>query len=329
MSRALLLVVLTAAAPSAAYAHPLAPAGFTLTIEGRGASLVSRVPRRVRIGERPSLRWPADCHEAPAPERLVGAWVERRTRLDCAASLAGREVALTGVRAGGTTALLRVTHEGNTWERMLDASAPRAQLLGNGNGNENGNGNGLALGWAKLGALHFATGLDHVLLLVGLVLTLGFRRRLLLALGAFTAGHALTLVLAAGLRLTPPAAIVEPAILATLVLVGLELPEGSRSLVARRPVLVPLAVGLVHGGGFAGGLTGLTGGAGALAAALVPFHFGLELAQLGVVALLAGAARLGAGRVRPSDAHRVAAGRLLGAVAFALLMGLLAGSPAP
>ncbi|MEM1350215.1 MAG: HupE/UreJ family protein [Myxococcota bacterium] len=288
-------VVLLFAAP--AKAHPLAPAGFTLSVEGAEAELEARLPRRVALGERPWLELPADCREhAASLGQVAGAWVERSARYRCDEPLVGRAVRLVGVRPGGTTALLRVN---DASEVLLDAEAPSAEV-----------GVASPWRWMRVGAEHLLTGVDHVLLLVGLVLTLAWRRGgdevvsrrvgggrraslapLLSALLAFTAGHALALFVAVTLDARPPPELVEPAILATLVLVGLELPEGERSLVARAPIAVPLVVGLVHGCGFAGALRSLGGGPESVLRALVPFHVGLECAQVVVVVGLLGVER--------------------------------------
>ncbi len=318
VSPAILLLSVLCPAPVAA--HPFAPAGFRVELEPGGASVVARIPRRVRIGERPALAWPSDCRETLEGERRAGAFLERRARLRCERPLAGRTLRLVGVVEGGTTGLLRVAHADGVEERLLDAAEPRLRLPeAAGEEGRPGQGRGsVGGGWFWAGVVHLGTGLDHLLLLAGLVMTIGFRRRLLVALAAFTLGHAITLLLAAFIGLTPPAALVEPAILATLVLVGLELPEGPRSVVARRPVGVPLLVGLVHGGGFAGALGGLAASPSELLAQLVPFHLGLEATQLVLVSLLAAAHRLGA----PAPAPTMA-GRLVGAVAIAWLLGLL------
>ena len=304
------------ASPTLAAAHPLAPAGFTLTLEPEGAQLRARVPRRVRVGERPQLRFPRDCRETLEGERLVGGWIERELQIRCAEPLAGRPLTLTGVVPGGTTGLVRVERGDETREWLLDADAPEARVPG---GDRNGEGIGHA-GWA------WACG-EPSTSRPGSITS--FFWSVSCSCSDFAGGCSgrsspsrsgtrSRWCSAATYELTPPPAVVEPAILATLVLVGLELPEGRHSLVARRPLLVPLLVGLVHGGGFAGVLQSLGGGPRALAGALVPFHLGLEAAQLAVVALLALSRPLGR-RLR-SRVSPVMTGRLLGAVAFALLL---------
>ncbi|MFO0744833.1 MAG: HupE/UreJ family protein [Myxococcota bacterium] len=170
---------------------------------------------------------------------------------------------------------------------VLDAAHPRASL--------SAPADGLAVfgQWLGLGVEHLATGLDHVLLVLGLCALIGFRARLIAALTAFTLGHSLSLALAAtGLVTLPPAA-VEVAIAATLVLLGLELatrpaaPGRARpGPLARWPWAGGVAIGLVHGLGFAAALRALGLPDAHVGGALVGFNLGLELAQLAFVAAL-------------------------------------------
>jgi hydrogenase/urease accessory protein HupE len=135
------------------------------------------------------------------------------------------------------------------------------------------------------GVHHILIGFDHIAFLVGLLLLGGRFRRLVLVVSAFTAGHSVTLTLAALGVVDLPARIVEPAIALSIVLVGAD------NLLARpggrdaRP-LYALGFGLVHGFGFASVLrdTGLP--AGALGWSLFSFNLGVEIGQLLVVAVV-------------------------------------------
>lgn len=149
------------------------------------------------------------------------------------------------------------------------------------------------LSWLVIGAEHLIGGLDHVLLVVGLTLLIGLRRQLLFALTAFTLGHSISLALGATHILTLPSAVVETAIALTLVLLALDLvvrpPVHHRplSLYSRAPWLTGLAVGLIHGLGFAGVLLDLGLPDEHQALALIAFNLGLELAQLALVGVFA------------------------------------------
>jgi len=140
--------------------------------------------------------------------------------------------------------------------------------------------NGFTVGqrFTQFGAAHILAGLDHILFLLGLILTGGPLLRLLGVVTAFTVAHSITLSLTAlGLaRLSP--GFVEPMIALSIVVVGLENLLRQRQNFELRAWLA-FGFGFFHGFGFAGAL----GEAGlppqAMAWALAAFHAGVELGQ--------------------------------------------------
>jgi hypothetical protein len=137
------------------------------------------------------------------------------------------------------------------------------------------------------GIHHIMIGPDHILFLVGLLLLGGTWLSLVRIVTAFTIGHSITLTLAALDLVTPPAAIIEPAIALSIVFVGADnLVRGDgRDLRA----WVALVFGLVHGFGFANVLREFGLPAEALGWSLFSFNLGVEIGQLAIVALVAGA----------------------------------------
>lgn len=137
------------------------------------------------------------------------------------------------------------------------------------------------------GARHILIGPDHLLFLIGLLLLGGGWRRLAVIVTAFTAGHSITLSLAALDIVNPPAWLVEPAIALSIIVVGvdnlLQRKGGGRDLRA----WVALAFGLVHGFGFAGVLREFGLPQEALGWSLFSFNVGVELGQLAVVVVAA------------------------------------------
>jgi len=135
------------------------------------------------------------------------------------------------------------------------------------------------------GIQHILIGPDHVLFLVGLLLVGGTARRLGLIVTAFTLGHSVTLSVAALDLYAPPAAVVEPLIALSIVLVGVDnllvgaAPPAARDL---RPWMAGL-FGLVHGFGFASVLREFGLPREALGWSLFGFNLGVELGQLAVV----------------------------------------------
>ena len=146
------------------------------------------------------------------------------------------------------------------------------------------------------GALHLATGYDHVLFLLSLVLAAGLvavregtrkaLRDVAILVTSFTVGHSVTLIAAALGIVVLPSRLVESVIAASIIAVaGLNVwkPEARRSM----PWLA-FFFGLIHGFGFSSVLAeyGLPSGHRVLA--LLSFNLGIELAQLLFVAVILG-----------------------------------------
>lgn len=140
------------------------------------------------------------------------------------------------------------------------------------------------------GIHHILIGPDHILFLVGLLLLGGTPLSLVRIVTAFTIGHSVTLSLAALGYVMPPASIIEPAIALSIVFVGADnLVRGEgRDLRA----WVALVFGLVHGFGFANVLREFGLPAEALGWSLFSFNVGVEIGQLAVVLVVAGALAL-------------------------------------
>lgn len=151
--------------------------------------------------------------------------------------------------------------------------------------------------YLQAGIHHILIGPDHILFLFGLLLLGGSLWRLLGIVTAFTVGHSITLSLAVlgVVRLAP--SLVEPVIALSVVVVGVDnllvrkaieskaLQSSTRDL---RPWLAAV-FGLVHGFGFAAVLQEFDLPREALAWSLAAFNIGVELGQLVIVLLVAGA----------------------------------------
>jgi hypothetical protein len=149
----------------------------------------------------------------------------------------------------------------------------------------------VAATFVPAGIHHILIGPDHVLFLVGLLLLGGGGWALVRIVTAFTLGHSITLSLAALDLVSPPAALVEPAIALSIVFVGADnLLVGTSGRDVR--AWIALAFGLVHGFGFAYVLREFGLPAEALAWSLFSFNLGVEVGQLIVVLAVAGALEL-------------------------------------
>ena len=146
-------------------------------------------------------------------------------------------------------------------------------------------GHSVATGWLSfigMGAAHILTGPDHLLFLLALLaLSRGLWPIVRIVTG-FTVAHSITLSLAALGLVQVPGRIVEPLIAATIIWVALEnvmAPQGTRWR-----WIIAAVFGLVHGLGFAAGLTELGLPRDAMVRALIGFNIGVEIGQLAFVA---------------------------------------------
>lgn len=141
----------------------------------------------------------------------------------------------------------------------------------------------IASAYALLGVEHILSGFDHLLFVIGLLFLVGFHRRLVWTITAFTAAHSLTLASAALGWLTLRPAPVEACIALSIVLVAAESLRSGQTLARRLPAMVAFVFGLVHGLGFAGALQEIGLPQNHLVVALLTFNLGVEAGQLLVV----------------------------------------------
>jgi hypothetical protein len=144
----------------------------------------------------------------------------------------------------------------------------------------------IARAYLVLGIEHILSGIDHLMFVAALLFLVGFRRKLVWTITAFTLAHSLTLASAALGWLTLRSAPVEATIALSIVLVASEALQSRETLARRLPALVAFLFGLVHGLGFAGALADIGLPQNHLATALLTFNIGVELGQLLAVAVV-------------------------------------------
>ena len=128
---------------------------------------------------------------------------------------------------------------------------------------------------------------------MGLLLLVGWNRRLIYTVTAFTLGHSVTLAMVTLGLFDYPVSLVEFMIALSIYVLAVELARGSAGALWRQPWWLAGGFGLLHGMGFAGALaeTGLPQSNVPLA--LLFFNVGIELGQLAFIALLVLVAALG------------------------------------
>jgi hydrogenase/urease accessory protein HupE len=151
-----------------------------------------------------------------------------------------------------------------------------------------------------MGVEHILTGFDHLAFVLGLLLLIGLNLGVVKAVTAFTLAHSVTLACAALGWVQVDPAMIEVLVALSIVFVALELlPRGEHppSLTRRRPWLVALVFGLLHGFAFAGALAQIGLPSNAAPLALFLFNLGVEIGQLIFIAV-ASVVILGLRRVR-------------------------------
>jgi len=148
--------------------------------------------------------------------------------------------------------------------------------------------------YTGLGFHHILQGADHLLFILGLLTMVGGGRLLLGTITAFTVAHSLTLALATLGYARVPLAPLNAVIALSILFLGAEIVRfrrGGTSLTIRRPWLAAFFFGLLHGFGFASGLTTTGMPKAEIAPALLFFNVGVELGQLVFVAMALGLCR--------------------------------------
>ena len=218
--------------------------------------------------------WPTSCAVAP-------------NLLRCEKEGLKGQLTIDGVGKRYSAAIIKIYWlDGQTRVITLTSSQPSAQLYGSA---EDQRGKiEIAKAYVVLGVQHILSGIDHLLFVFSLLFLVGFNRRLIGTITAFTVAHSITLALSVfGLiSLRPPP--VEATIAMSIVLVATEALRKEQTLARRVPALVSFLFGLVHGLGFAGALKEVGLPQSHLPLALVTFNVGVELGQLLMVALAFG-----------------------------------------
>jgi len=277
--RILLAVALIASAPLAA--HEVRPAYLQIveTAPERFSVLWKQpIVQDRRLAIDPVL--PNDCPPLgdPVPEVIGGALVQQwevACALDqgaihisgLARTLTDAMVEIQRLDGEGLTALLRP----NSPSLDLDDPAPQVAA------------------YLWLGIEHLLFGIDHVLFVIGLVYLIPSRWALLKTITAFTLAHSITLALSVLELVQAPQGPVEAVIALSILFLARELlsPAEQRSpLTARRPWIMALLFGLLHGFGFAGAMAEIGLPRDQLAPALLLFNIGIEVGQLMIIAAL-------------------------------------------
>ena len=144
-------------------------------------------------------------------------------------------------------------------------------------------GSGQWRAYLRLGIEHILGGVDHLLFVLGLLLIIMDRWMLIKTVSAFTVAHSITLAVATLGYASLPGPPLNAAIALSILFLGPEIVRswrGETSFTIRRPWVVAFAFGLLHGFGFASGLSTTGMPTAEIPLALLFFNVGVELGQL-------------------------------------------------
>ncbi len=229
------------------------------------------------------VQLPHACSNLKQPHGLFAdnAYTEQWS-VKCQGGLAGSTVRIEGLTATLTDVLVRVERlDGSSQVTRVMSSSPSFVVEAMPRRFE------VARTYFVLGIEHILTGVDHLLFVSGLLLLVSGTRRLLATVSAFTLSHTVTLTLATlGFVHVPPPP-VEAVIALSILFVAWEVlrkdtnPSG---LAQRKPWLVAFSFGLLHGLGFAGGLSAAGLPTAHIPLALGFFSAGVEIGHFSFVA---------------------------------------------
>ena len=269
---------------SAAWAHEVRPAYLELkeTAPGR-FNVLWRTPLLSGMRLPVVLKLPDDVQNLKEPmvQELTDSLVERRWINAGRGGLAGKRIEFVGLQGTITDVLVRVERlDGSSQVTRVMPSSPSFVVEATPRRFE------VARTYLVLGIEHILTGIDHLLFVSGLLLLVTGVRRLLLTVSAFTLSHTVTLTLATlGFVHVPPAP-VEAVIALSIMFVALEVlrkDTNPTGLAQRKPWLVAFSFGLLHGLGFAGGLSAAGLPAAHIPLALGFFSAGVEIGHFSFV----------------------------------------------
>ncbi|MFL6451130.1 MAG: HupE/UreJ family protein [Bryobacteraceae bacterium] len=284
MKRSLFCLLVLGLCAWSVCAHEMRPAYLQLRQTGADTyDIFWKVPA---VGDNLQLslyvQLPQRCFNLAEPRGFFsgGAYSERWSA-KCHGGLPGSTIRIDGLTATLTDVLVRIERlDGSMQMTRLTSSASSFVVEAAPHRIE------VARTYVVLGIEHILTGVDHLLFVSGLLLLLSGFKRLVQTVSAFTLSHSATLTLATlGFVHVPPAP-VEAVIALSILFVAYEVlrsRENPHGLAQRKPWVVAFTFGLLHGLGFAGGLSAAGLPAGHIPLALAFFSAGVEVGHFSFV----------------------------------------------
>jgi len=286
VSKFAIWIALLLAVPSL-WAHEARPAYLEMKETAPGQfSILFRTPVLSAMRLPIQLKFPDGVKnlKEPTGEELADSYVERRWIDAGSGGLAGKRIEFPGLQLTITDVLVRVEMlDGRKSTTIVHPSQPWVEIAATQTWM------GVAGTYILQGIRHILFGADHMLFVLGLLLIVQDRWMLLKTVTAFTVAHSITLAIATLGYAEVPILPLNAAIALSILFLGPEIVRswrGETSFTIRHPWVVAFAFGLLHGFGFASALTSAGLPRHELPLALVTFNIGVELGQLGFIALI-------------------------------------------
>ena len=232
------------------------------------------------------LQLPADWLTVgePTMRQLPDSALHRRVVDVPGGSIDGSLVRFPGLEATITDVFVRISRlDGSEASLVVRPTQPYAQLRGERPWY-------VAAGeYVVLGFNHILMGIDHLLFVLGLLIIVRGTRMLIKTITAFTVAHSVTLAAATLGYASVPGPPLNAASALSILFLGPEILRvwrGQTSFTIRHPWVVAFGFGLLHGFGFASGLSTVGMPRAEIPLALLMFNIGVELGQLAFVFLM-------------------------------------------
>ena len=281
-----LVVLLVPIFPRAARGHESQPGSLDMRqLAGDRYEVVWKAPIYYGRPHPARVELPAGWRTVvdPTERTLPDAIVTRRVVAVGEKGVEGSVVSFPGLEGTITDVFVRISRiDGTAMTAVVHPTNPKAVLRGERSWHTT------AGEYIGLGFHHIMLGVDHLLFVLGLLLIVRGRMTLLKTISSFTVAHSITLAIATLGYASAPLPPLNAAIALSILFLGPEIVRswrGETSLTIRFPWIVAFLFGLLHGFGFASGLSTTGMPKAELPWALLFFNVGVELGQVGFVAV--------------------------------------------
>lgn len=300
-------ILVIACAPASA--HEIRPAFLQIReIEPSTYDVLWKTPAQGDMRLALNAVMPPQCRNlGMARTTLVNAAAIEHRRIVCDGGISGRHIGFENLATTLTDVIVRFEPMAGSPKTLRVNGAtpfvviPARQSVGE-----------VAGAYFRFGVEHILFGFDHLLFVLCLLMLVDDRKRLLMAITAFTVAHSITLAGTTFGWLRLASAPVEACIALSIAFVAAEIIKtraGRARSTQRRPEIAAFGFGLLHGFGFASALRDIGMPDDALPFALVSFNLGVEAGQIVFVAVVLALTRLWRlyARQLPVSVYRVSA----------------------